>query len=241
MRGALAFLTPFGRSTLPTTETLDWFPFVGAAIGLAVGGVWWSTGKEWTPLVAAGLAVMADVVLTGFLHLDGLADTADGLVPPMDRARRLEVLHDPAVGAFGAVALVLVLLLRFGSFAATAAVPLTIGALWCGSRTAMAGLTRLLPYARPEGGLATAFLDPAPSGDWTSRAVVGGVVGIALAVGLAVLGSGLRGLVALGAEALGAAAVAVLAQRRIGGFTGDVLGAAGVIGETLGLLVLAAR
>src|SRR5258708_2803101 len=110
MRGALAFLTPFGRTSRPTPLTLDWFPVVGAAIGRAVGGVWWAPAKEWTPLVAAGLTVAADIALTGFLHLDGLADTADGLLPPMDRSRRLEVLHDPAVGAFGAVALTAVLL-----------------------------------------------------------------------------------------------------------------------------------
>jgi adenosylcobinamide-GDP ribazoletransferase len=245
MRGALAFLTPFGRTSRPTPLTLDWFPVIGAAIGLAVGGVWWAAAKEWTPLVAAGLTVAADIALTGFLHLDGLADSADGLLPPMDRSRRLEVLHDPAVGAFGAIALVAVLLLRFGSLAATTAVPLTLGALWCGSRTAMAALPKVLHYARPEGGLVSAFLAPTaqdPDGPvWTGRSVVSGLVGLALAVTLAVLGSGSRGLVVLGAEAVGVAAVALLAQRRIGGYTGDVLGAAGVIGETFGLLALAAR
>ncbi len=242
MRGALAFLTPFGRTSRPTPRTLDWFPVVGAAIGLAVGGVWWASAKEWTLLVAAGLTVAADIALTGFLHLDGLADTADGLLPPMDRTRRLEVLHDPAVGAFGAIVLVSVLLLRFGSLAAITPVPLTIGALWCGSRTAMAVLPKVLHYARPEGGLVSAFLEPtAPDPRWTGRSVVSGLVGLALAVTLAVLGSGSRGLVVLGAEAVGVAGVALLAQRRIGGYTGDVLGAAGIIGETFGLVALAAR
>ncbi len=67
------------------------------------------------------------------------------------------------------------------------------------------------------------------------------VVGTVLAVGMAVLGRGGHGLAAVGAAWVAMAGVMALAQRRIGGFTGDVLGAAGVVGETVGLLVLAAR
>jgi adenosylcobinamide-GDP ribazoletransferase len=245
MRRALAFLTPFGGAAVPTSGTLDWFPVVGAVIGLAVGGVWWLAGRAWPPAAAAGVALVAGVVLTGYLHLDGLADAADGLLPPMMRPRRLEVMTDPAVGAFGAVTLVVVLLLRFGAFASTRATPLVVGALWCASRAAMAVVARSSPYARP-GGLATAMLDSdPPRGSGTRRRVVGvlvpGVVGVVLAVAMAVVGRGTHGLAAVGAEAVAMALVVVLAQRRIGGFTGDVLGAAGVVGETVGLLVLAAK
>jgi adenosylcobinamide-GDP ribazoletransferase len=221
---------------------------VGALIGLAVGGVWWAAGRVWAPMVAAGIAVVADVVFTGYLHLDGLADAADGLLPPMSRARRLEVMRDPSVGAFGAVTVGTVLLLRFSAFASAPAAPLVVAALWCGSRTAMAVIARALPYAREEGGLATAFVisregEVAPPGGgsrWTTRGVAAVIAGAALAVALGVLGRGQRGLVAVGAEALGAAAVALGARSRIGGFTGDVLGASGVVAETAGLLVLAA-
>jgi adenosylcobinamide-GDP ribazoletransferase len=106
-------------------------------------------------------------------------------------------------------------------------------------------VARSSPYARP-GGLATAMLDSdPPRGSGTRRRVVGvlvpGVVGVVLAVAMAVVGRGTHGLAAVGAEAVAMALVVVLAQRRIGGFTGDVLGAAGVVGETVGLLVLAAK
>ncbi|HVA04649.1 MAG TPA: adenosylcobinamide-GDP ribazoletransferase [Acidimicrobiales bacterium] len=245
MRRALGFLTPFGRAAVPSVATLDWFPVAGAAIGLAVGVLWWLAGRAWPPVVAAGVALACDAALTGYLHLDGLADSADGLLPPMARPRRLEVMADPAVGAFGAVTLVVVLVLRFGAFASTAAAPLVLGALWCGSRTGMAVVARCGPYARP-GGLASAFIGPGEQGgstgrDGISNAVVPGLIGVALAVGLAVAGRGTHGLAAVGGEAVGFALVIAFAHRRIGGFTGDVLGAAGVVGETVGLLVLAAK
>jgi adenosylcobinamide-GDP ribazoletransferase len=260
MRRALAFLTPFGGAATPSPGTLAWFPVVGAAIGLGVGGVWWLAGRAWPPAAAAAIALASDVALTGYLHLDGLADAADGLLPPMSPDRRLEVMADPAVGAFGAVTLVTVLVLRFSAFASTLAAPLVVGALWCGSRTAMAVVARSVRYARP-GGLATAFRvapatqvpdqpresDPGVQGHdlepprGIAGAVVPAVVGAALAVGMAIVGRGAHGAAALGAEFVAIVVVIAFARRRIGGFTGDVLGAAGVIGETVGLLVLAAK
>jgi len=249
MRRALAFLTPIGRGGAPTPRTFDWFPLVGAVIGLAVGGAWWLAEKTWAPIVAAGVTVVVDAVLTGGLHLDGLADAADGLLPPLDRARRLQVLADPAVGAYGGVALVTVLLLRFGAFATTPARPLVVAGLWCGSRTAMAVLARTMPYARPDGGLVAAFVSSStgetePAVDryhWSALPVATMVGGALLAGVLAALGRGVVGLAGVGAEAVAVAGVAWLAWRRIGGFTGDVLGAAGVIGETVGLLVAVTR
>jgi len=279
MRRAIAFLTPFGPASVPDPGALDWFPVVGAAIGLAVGGAWWLATKAWPPIAAAAVVVVVDVALTGYLHLDGLADAADGLLPPMPRERRLEVMADPAVGAFGAVTLLGVVVLRFAALASSVALPLVVGALWCGSRTAMAIVARTVHYARP-GGLASAFVDPPtpePSGgpgsgglsessesserlDVRGGVVRGGaarggaarggavrvaavpaVIGGVLTIGMAFAGRGVHGLAAVGAEVIGVSAVVVLARRRIGGFTGDVLGAAGVVGETLGLLVLAAK
>jgi len=239
MRKALAFLTPFGAASVPSPGALNWFPVVGAVIGLAVGGVWWLAGRAWPPAAAAGVVLVSDVVLTGYLHLDGLADAADGLLPPMSRQRRLEVMADPGVGAFGAVTLLVIVLLRFGALASTVAAPLVVGALWCGSRTSMAVVARSVRYARP-GGLASAFVDPSrPRG--IAGAVVPGIVGAVLALGMSIGGRGGRGVAALGGELVAFTAVVVFARRRIGGFTGDVLGAAGVVGETIGLLVLAAK
>ncbi len=238
MRGALSFLTPFGRSSVPSAQDMAWFPFVGMGIGLAVGGLWWGAAHVLPAAVAAAVAVAADGVLTGGLHLDGLADAADGLLPPLERRRRLDVMRDPALGAFGVVTLAVVLLVRFAVFATVAPAPLAVAALWGVSRAAMVVTSRVLPYARTEGGLADVFVAGARRRRTGSILVA---VGLAGCVALAVAGRHGRGLVALVAEATMFAAVALFARRRIGGFTGDVLGAAGVVGETAGLVVLALR
>lgn len=228
---ALAFLTPLGGARVPSPSALAWFPFVGAGMGLALGGIWWLASELWVAPVAAAVVVAADLGLTGMLHLDGLVDAADGLLPPMDRARRLDVMADPAAGAFGVGAAVTVLLLRWAALAAlTPSAPL-LGALWCASRLAMAAFTRSVPYARAAG-LATAFRQAGRHGLPVAGIVVGallvGLDGADAVAGVAVLG-------------LTSAAVVALAVRRVGGFTGDVLGAAGMVGETMGLLAAAAR
>src|SRR5207253_6057841 len=100
------------------------------------------------------VAVVADVVLTGALHVDGLADTADGVLPHLDRERRLAVMAEPDVGAFGVAAVVLTLGLRV---AVLASLPPDIGltaALWCAPRTVMAVAAPSPPYPRAAGGLA---------------------------------------------------------------------------------------
>jgi adenosylcobinamide-GDP ribazoletransferase len=225
---------------------------VGALIGMTVGSVWWAAGRVWSSVAAAALAVVADVALTGYLHLDGLADSADGLLPPMGRERRLAVMADPAVGAFAVITVAVVVLLRFSALASMRAAPLAIAGLWCGSRTAMAVIPATVPYVRP-GGLASPFLEGPVGGSPSTEGVRGAsaraavrpvgiaLLGTALTVVLLLVGRGAHGIAAAGGELAGVIGVAELARRRIGGFTGDVLGAAGVVGETVGLLVLAAR
>jgi len=243
VREALAFLTLIGRGETPSPRALAWFPVVGAIVGLAVGFVWWGTA-QWFPLPVAGaVAIVADLAFTGLLHVDGLADSADGLIPPLPRERRLEIMRDPHAGVFAVVAVVAVLLVRFavlGSIPPGAIAPasiravLVIAALWCTSRTAMAVIATTVPYARRQG-LASAFIGGRPG--------VTLLVAVPLALGLGVLGTDppARGVLAVLACALGAAVVATFARTRLGGFTGDVLGAAGVIGETVGLVLLAAH
>ena len=169
MLAALGFLTPFGPARAPNPATLRWFPLAGAAAGPIVGLVWWAASKGWHgPLVPAALAVAADLVLTGMLHVDGLADSADGLLPHLSRERRLQVMSEPDIGAFGLAATLAVLLLRFAAFGALRPdIALVVG-VWCVSRSLMVAAMLVLPYARATGGLATAFLG-------------GGVAGSALA------------------------------------------------------------
>jgi len=233
---AIAFLTPLGRAREPDRTTFDWFPLVGALLGAAVGLVWWGAHEVWSPLVAATLAVAADVALTGALHVDGLADSADGVLPHLDRDRRLAVMAEPDVGAFGVTAVVLTLTLRVALLATLLPDVGLLAALWCASRTTMAVAARAVPYARGEAGLAASFLGRSP----LPVALLGGAMAAALPLTATHVGPAPT-LAAVVAVAGAGAAVVALARRRLGGFTGDVLGAAGLVGETVGLLVAAAR
>lgn len=242
MRGALAFLTVVGGAAVPDRRAPAWFAPVGGAVGLLVGTVWWGAGEAWSPLVAAVVAVTADAALTGALHLDGLADTADGLLPPLGRGRRLEIMSAPDVGAFGVAALVLTLALRVAALASLAPDPLLVAGLWAAARAGMALTLARVPYARA-GGLAAGFGGGAgPGGAPGTTRPAPAVAGALTGGGLVVVAAGwLPGTAATLGLALAFAGVVALARRRLGGFTGDVLGAAGVVGETVGLVVAAAR
>jgi adenosylcobinamide-GDP ribazoletransferase len=232
---ALAFLTIVGGSRRPTPAALAWFAPVGALVGAAVGGAWWGASSLWPVLVAATLAVMVDLAVTGLLHLDGLADTADGLLPHLERDRRLQVMAEPTVGAFAVGSVVVVLLLRVASVAALPeswrAMAFTAG-VWAASRTLMALAIAVLPGARP-GGLTAAFVG--------SSAVPAVAIGLWLTLAGTISGRGLIGVFAVTVGIVAGTGVLVLARRRLGGYTGDVLGASGMVVETVALLTAAAR
>lgn len=233
MRRALSFLTPLGGPAVPDAATLSWFPVVGALLGLVIGGAWWGAERLWPAAVAAAIVVALDLALTGLLHLDGLVDTADGLLPQLPRARRLAIMAEPTVGAYGVAAAGVVLLLRWSALASMEPRPLLIAGAWCGSRTVMAVAARAVPYARADGGLASALL----GGDW--RPV--GLYGLIAAVSLGAFAGGRVSELAVALGMVAGGLVVLVARRRLGGFTGDVLGAAGLITETVALVVASAR
>ncbi|MGH9022169.1 MAG: bifunctional adenosylcobinamide kinase/adenosylcobinamide-phosphate guanylyltransferase [Acidimicrobiia bacterium] len=229
LREAISFLTAVGRRAggPPSAAAVAWFPAVGAGAGLALGGLWAIVARLLPPIPAGAVVTAFDLALTGGLHLDGLADSADGLLPALSPERRLGAMADPAIGAFGAAAVALVVTTRavaLGSFPRPR--PLLLATLWSASRASMVLAMRRLPYARP-GGIVSAFLDHrevAPP--WRDAALV--LIPAALA--------GRSGLAPLVGATCSAGAVHLLARRRIGGFTGDTLGAAGILAETAGLL-----
>jgi len=236
-RAALSFLTPLGGAAPPEPEALGWFPVVGAAMGAVLGPLWWATGHAWTAPVGAVIVVAADLGLTGLLHLDGLVDAADGLLPHLERERRLAVMREPSVGAFGITVAGVTLVARVVALASIRPSVLLLTGIWCGSRTVMAVAPSCLVYARSDtGGLASAFL-PGRGRVGLIAAAVGGA-GLFSAT---MLWRPLGGAVAALSGTAAAVVVLWFARRRIGGFTGDVLGAAGVAFETVALVVAAAR
>ncbi len=231
---ALGFLTVVGRPRRPVGSTVDWFPLAGTAIGAAVGGVWLVARHAWAPAPAAAIAVVFDLVITGMLHLDGVADTADGVLAHLDRGRRLEVMAEPTIGAFGIGAAGAVLLIRWACLDALVPNVALLAALYCVSRTVMAVTVRTVRYAREDVGLASTFLG---GRRWWWLASEGAVLGI----GLGYWAEGFHGLVAVVGAGVAGAVVVRFCRRRLGGFTGDVLGGAGMVAETVGLLVAAAH
>jgi adenosylcobinamide-GDP ribazoletransferase len=235
LRAAVSFLTPLGKSgTEPSAVTMAYFPLVGAALGSVVGLTWRLASRSFPPALSAALAVGADSALTGALHLDGLADTADGLLAHVPSRSRLEIMSEPQIGSFAAVAVSLTMVTRVAALSALEPSPALLGAIYCSSRSLMVIASRSMPYARQEG-TATAFL----SGQHRDQAFLAGLAGAAGALALATAVAGRRGAAAVLAGWGAGALVLESARRRLGGFTGDVLGAAAVACETSGLVIAA--
>jgi adenosylcobinamide-GDP ribazoletransferase len=232
---ALTFLTivPLGRwyrlDELDVARGAVFFSFVGAGIGAAVGVTAVALEDVLPVFVAAALAVAVETVLTGAIHLDALADTADGLGAGT-RERALEVMRDAHIGAFGAVALVLDLVVKVAAVVVALelehTVLLLVGA-WAAGRSAPLALA-LLPYARSGPGSGRTLTD----GARTPILLAGLVLGIAVAV----VAAGGRSAALLAAGAASVLVCALVARARFGGVTGDVLGAAVEITTTLGLI-----
>ena len=209
-----------------------WFPVVGLALGAFLLAVDVLARVIFPPLLAALVVVGAWKLATGGLHLDGLADCADGLAG-RDRAQRLAIMRDARIGAFGTAALVFVLVLDAVALSGIATVTrwrmlLVVPAI---ARAAPALLGRVLPAARPDG-LGAAF----HAGLGAGRAAVA----LAAALGAAVAALGLLGLILVCAAWLVALLVGSVMAGRLGGVTGDVHGAAIEMAELAALLTAAA-
>jgi cobalamin 5'-phosphate synthase/cobalamin synthase len=242
LRAALAavtFLTivPVGRGVELDAEDVGragpLFPLVGAAIGAIMGATAWELAKHVDATVAAAVAVAVGALVTGALHLDALADTADGL-GGHTREDALRIMRDHHLGSFGVVALVLDLLIKTAAVAGLAARHSPVDALIAAgalSRAVPSPLAAALPYAQPSPGKGGAIGQRTSAG----QALVAVLLAMAIA-GLALHGNALP-------AAITAAVVVLLAAvfaRRLGGITGDVLGAACETCETAVLVVLAA-
>ena len=211
------------------------FPVVGALLGGAGALVYWVAFRiGLPPALAAALTLATTLALTGCLHEDGLADTADGFGGGGDRERKLEIMRDSRLGTYGASALAMSLILRWSALAAIAnpeSVAMALIAAHGAARAALPAFMRFVPPARADGLSAHAGRPPPQA------------VGAAALLGVCILGLGLGpaaaavGLVVVAAASL---LMARLSMRQIGGQTGDVLGALEQVNEIVILLTAAA-
>lgn len=236
LRVAASFLTrvPLGVGTeVSMPAATPWFPAVGALVGLA-GGALWAVARWAMPAPpAAALTLAGMALITGAFHHDGLADVADAFGGGWTPEQRREILHDSRHGTYGVVSLVIVVLLQWsalvtlGAWAGAAAL---IGANVLGRSAILAVL--LVGTPTPTAGLGTNQAAGIPRG----ATIAGLVAGAAL--GAAVLGPAALG--AVPAVVATTFAVHALARRKIGGFSGDVLGTVEIVGETAAYLAVAA-
>jgi adenosylcobinamide-GDP ribazoletransferase len=208
------------------------YPLVGAGIGVAGGFVADALAGPLTALAAAAIAVGVVAILTGAMHLDALADTADALGGSTSE-RRLEIMRDHSVGSFGATAIALAVVTEIALVAELAAGDDALAA-WAtaaaAARWSSLPLAALLPYVRPEGqGLAL-----------SGSGVASALAGLVLTAGVAVVALGGEGLWAVAAAAAVAALLGAFFRAWLGGITGDCLGATTMLAELAALATLAA-
>lgn len=234
-RAALVFLTRIPVGGFPYTKkewrwAPAWFPFVGAVIGAACAGVWHVVAPL-GPWIAAMAVLVASMLLTGAFHEDGLADTTDALGGAHDRTRMLEILKDPRVGTYGALALAvsvvfrLILLVRLGI-----AAPAALIVAHCLARLGPVWLMVAMPYVSPASAKGR---NVARAG--TAQGLLATLLGLGAA---ALLNTPTTLAAAVTAMALATALCGWRFKARAGGVTGDFLGATEQINEIVILLAL---
>ncbi len=245
-RIAASFLTllPTGKSAAKGAQekgalarAARGFPLAGLAVGLAGALVYAiADGLNLPPAIASLMAISAMISITGALHEDGLADFADAVLSAGTKTEKLKIMRDSGIGAYGTLTLVITLGLRVAAIAiiaeaGAAAAAAALIATAVASRAALPAMMHRMKLAR-RSGLAVAAGRPDQN-----QAILAAVLGAAVA--LLFLGP-LTGIVALVIGALGVLKIAYFAQRSIGGYTGDVLGAAQQLMETGMLLAIVA-
>lgn len=240
---ALRFLTimplpgRIGTAAEELAHAVPFFPLVGLLLGCLAAPAAKMLFLLLPPLPAALLTTFVLLAFSGGLHADGLADTADGFFSARSRARMLAIMKDSSIGTMGAIVLLLLLPLKAACIAAVSANPLpAVFLMPVAGRTAILLLMAMLPYVRESGSgsLFSLYFNSCPG----KLAALGGLF---LFIWAAQAAAGLRGLAAVFAVLLVTALFAVLCCRKIGGSTGDTLGAVCELAETAVALIFALR
>jgi adenosylcobinamide-GDP ribazoletransferase len=223
-------------------QSTRYFPLVGVLVGGINVGVWWVLGS-WLPVsVTVGLMLAVSLLVTGAFHEDGFADSCDGFGGATTPDRVLAIMKDSRIGAYGAIGVCVMLGLKWTVCVATpaAAFPMLVGGAHMFSRGCACGVMWRLPYVRSgEDSKTASFADRRSGLDW----IVSGALGAA-AVAPFAMASDLVPHVrvylvlaaAVAASAIMAASAALYFRRRIGGYTGDCLGAVQQLTELVFLL-----
>jgi len=224
-----------GTGEINMAGSLPFFPIIGLLIGMIAVGLSHGLWFLFPPLPAAVLMVIFLAAVSGGLHMDGFCDTADGFFSSRPRERILEIMRDSRVGAMGVMAIVFIVVLKVAALelhdvknigAVVLLMPLA-------GRCALLVQMAILPYARPAGGLATLF--------YTRSSKLSALWGAGLLLGIGAIAAGAAGFAAAGISLAVIFLFAGYCRLKIGGATGDTLGAGCELAETVVALVFAAR
>lgn len=234
---ALQFITviPLGKGGIwEPRGMIAWFPAVGLVLGGLLAGVDFLAGRLWSPVGAALADVAFLAAVTGGFHLDGLADTADGLYGRRPRERALEIMKDSRIGAMGVLAILFGLTLKgVGIAGLESQRPWLLWLVPAYARAAMVVGIRALPYGRGAEGTGFALFE--------TRLGWGALTGLPV-LALLSLGLGWPGALTLNAGfALVCAGLVAAYRRKLGCITGDMLGAMAEITEALIFFLMSAR
>jgi len=216
----------FGDDAEDLEASVIFFPLVGSVLGLAAAAAAWLLWQLFPPFAASSMLVVLLFSFSGALHLDGLADTADGFFSSRPREMILEIMRDSRIGVMGVAALFAVLLLKVSSLSAMDGSKALKAAfiIPLAGRCTMVVMMRLLPYVRSQGGLGTRFY-----------ARINGLpayLGVTVLLLLCFVVYGYAGLALAGLVLAVLLLFSLFCFRKIGGATGDTLGAACEIAET---------
>lgn len=209
-----------------------YFPLVGVLIGVLAAAAFWMSSMLVPAPIAAMLTLVVTLMITGALHEDGLADCCDGIGGGASREHALEIMRDSRIGTYGAAGLILSLGLRWAAIASFTAIEGLIGLIIANaiSRAMIPPVLVSAKYARTRG-LASSVAEGVSSKE--------AAFAVLLAAGVAMIGGPAAGLAALAAAFLGAAVTLMILVRRLGGYTGDGLGAIQQVAEIAVLITLA--
>ncbi len=213
-------------------RSMAFYPLVGLLLGLILWAAYWVFSLAFSRAVCDGLVLLVLVLVTGAFHLDGMADTLDGMAAGRSTEERLVIMKDHRVGTFGVVGLIMVLGIKFLALNSLPEEILgkSLAAALILSRWSMVQLIYRSPYARPEGGLGKVFKENVKK----TEMILATVTSLILSVLLLRLWGAILWLI-IGVFTLG---IQALFERKLGGVTGDVLGAANEVNEVLGLLMI---
>ena len=234
----LQFLTriPIGDNIQYDQEEISkgtfWFPLIGLIVGLLCFGVYYIASQLFFGFFPVLCCIVANVVITGALHIDGLADTCDGIFSTRSKDRMLEIMKDSRIGTNGVIAIAFDLLFRITLISQMSIKQAALSIILAPviSRTMLVGLIYFSKYARANGGMGSIFMN--------KKYKINTYIGVGIGLAISIIAMGKYGLYVFMICIIMNIFYKTYIDGKIGGMTGDTLGAANELTEIVFFIVI---